>query len=170
MAESEVRRNRLRSLLTQPRLSADVISCAIREGPGLGLSWMVNLSRRNRMRRDLSDEPLVLEEGPLSALCLASCARRSRWDLRATLPKLTTGHTVVILELDPETVVTRIRKRGGFLHQEPQTQLWDLVDRYLNALEIVAEAVPAPVLRYRADRSPKELAAQIDSDLRAQGL
>lgn len=161
LSSREVTLERWWSLVSQPRLAWAALDCARREGRGLALSWMINLARRNRMMEHLEGSGLILEEGTLSALCLARAARSRPWEMRSVLPYLAHGDTVVVIDVDVATAVERIQHRQGILADRDAASLRRLISGYQSALAQLSSVLdPAPI-QVTSDQLPNIIAARL---------
>lgn len=161
LSSREVAAQRWWSLVSQPWLAHQTLDCLRREGRGLALSWMVNLARRNRMMRSFRGVDLILEEGTLSALCLAQAARSLSWDMLSLIPRLVRGDRVVVVDVDAATAVDRIRSRRGILADRDVDELHLLVSQYNIALgELSAALHPAPI-HITSDAPPGRVAVHL---------
>lgn len=161
LSPREVTLQRWWSVASQPALARAALDCARREGRGLALSWMINLARRNRMMEDLEGGGLILEEGTLSALCLAQAARSRPWEMLSVLPHLAHGDTVVVIDIDVDTAVERIRLRQGILADRDAGSLRRLISGYQSALAELSSAIdPAPI-QMTSDQLPNIIAARL---------
>lgn len=166
LTRREVEIQRWWALASQPHLAREAVTCARREGRGLALSWMINLARRNRMMGSLKDKDVILEEGTLSALCLAKAARSRAWDVLSVLPRLSYGRIIVAVDIDIDTAVERIQMRQGILADKDASSLRRLVSRYQAALSQLSGVLdPAPI-RVSSNRPPTSVADQLRESLR----
>lgn len=166
LSSREVAAQRWWSLVSQPWLAHQTLDCLRREGRGLALSWMVNLARRNRMMRSFRGVDLILEEGTLSALCLAQAVRSKPWDMLAVLPQITHGDPVILVGIDTDTAVERIRMRQGILADRDDDELRKLVTRYNNALATLSAALDPSPLHVTSNEPPSLIAAKLRELLR----
>lgn len=161
LSRREVTVHRWWSLVSQPRLANEALDCARLEGRGLALSWMINLARRNSMMRSLRGHDMILEEGTLSALCLAQAARSQQWEMLAVLPRLTHGDRVIVLHIDPDTAVERIRVRQGILADRDDDELRKLFFGYNAALATLSGALDSSPIHVGSDGPPSTIAAKL---------
>lgn len=117
------------------------------------------------MMRTIRGRDMILEEGTLSALCLAHSARSLPWDLLSILPHLTHGDQVVVINTDIDTTVERIRSRRGILSDRDIRELQSLVARYNAALSILAHALTPPPIEVLSDEPPNTVAARLKEAL-----
>jgi len=172
LTRREIRWDRIVSVIGQPGLALGVIACAMREGGGEGLSWMINLCRRNRAAAEIGRGPglRILEEGPLNALCLAAATRSRPWNLRRALASLNKPDVVVALSVPEDVAMDRIARRAGVLSDRPVAQLGTLLHRLDRTLTTMLAHVGVPVLSYDTTREPPEgVARRILGDLARTG-
>ena len=162
-----VQLQRLWSLFSQPALSRHVFQCARTEGTGGALSWMINLARRNRMMLSLKQDTCILEEGTLSALCLAMASREGDWDPSEVLATLTYGDVVVTMDVDIATSTRRVIERKGILSELSVPEIERIVGSYNKNLDWVTKHVTVPVIHLSADLASQENAKII---IKALGL
>ena len=147
---SELRRRRAVALACQPALLARTLQSWRASGRGPALSWHINLARRNWMMRSLDETDWVLEEGPLSALCLAATESPSRWQPSQLVHLLQHADLTVLMDVEPEVAARRVSERSGILSDWSEEEVMAMTVKYRRVMRGVADAIPAPVLRLDA--------------------
>lgn len=108
------------------------------------------------------DTAIILEEGVLSALCLAKAARRLDWNATSILPILNTPDVVISLRAPVEETYRRVVARQGILGNYSLDELRELQSAYVAAQDLIEDAVDAPVFRYSTvARTASEVADQV---------
>lgn len=172
LSRRQMQWDRILALTGQPYLAAEAARCLTSEGTGLALSWLINLARRNRAMQRLEQRDratravTIVEEGPLSALCLAGCAHKSAWNPNHLLKRIVLPEVAVYLSVDQEVANDRVQQRAGRFSQIPREELFQSAAKYLTYADALQQQLPIPVLPIQSgEQAPRELASRIASSL-----
>ena len=174
LSARQIRADQIRSLIGQPRLSLEAFKCLVLEGKGTASSWTINMARRSwgsHRCRKLSGVTL-LAEGPLSALCLIGCARRTDWSVEAVLNIISLPNIVISLRVSPEEAKRRIAERSAhLLGLDPAGDFRATAD-YLRIAEQIETTLSwsMPVIRINTDTGPPTALARTVSNYIAEHL
>lgn len=170
LSDRQIRADQIGSLIVQPRLGLEAFKCLVREGRGTASSWTINMARRSwgsHRCRKLGGVTL-LAEGPLSALCLIGCARRTDWNFEAVLDIISLPDVVISLHVVPEEASRRVAERNAHrFGPDPARDFRDTAD-YLRIAEQVETTLSwsIPVVRIDTDADrPMELARTISNHI-----
>jgi hypothetical protein len=104
------------SLLTTPRLSAALVQTLVTNRRPEMLSWLLNLSRRNRAARGARqyDGVLFLDDGPLHGICSGITRTQMHYDseiFAMFLERIRLPDVVIVLWIPPEVAHQRLCER-----------------------------------------------------------
>ena len=159
MTGRAIRFDRIASLVLQPRLAGLALRCWRREGTGEGMSWTINLARRNRAAKRLTGS-YVLEEGPVHALALYAAGGDHR-PFETILTALALPDALVILSAEVDTVVDRLRSRGEIWSERADDGNARAVRAYVAALGRITPMLRVPVIETNATSPPEEVATRL---------